>query len=117
MMVLKNQNWKMECGEDFTVDVQIFKNAQREEQIITSYSFYWTLYDENRAVIIEKSTVAKDITITDGAKGQLEFKLESEETEDLPVGDYYHELWSTDTDTNNAMEFKGELKLQEGHPP
>jgi hypothetical protein len=107
----------MEQGEDWTINVQIYKNSQREEQIITDYNFYWTLYDTNRVVIIEKSTVAKDITITDGAHGLLQFKLESEETEDLQVGEYYHELWSTDVETNNAMEFKGELKLQEGHPP
>jgi hypothetical protein len=116
-MAIKSQNWRMQQGEDFTVDVHIFKNSKKEVQLITDYAFYWTLYDENRNVVLEKSTVAQDITIVDDETGRIQFKLACAETEDLPVGFYYHELWSTDTDTDNAMELKGEIDLQEGHPP
>ena len=116
-MTIENQNWTMYQGEDFVIRATLYKDKKKTPEPLGSTYIIWSLYsDPDRVLKLSKSTSTSDLTITNATNGAIEFTLDSSETADLPVGYYYHELWLTKAG-KDILEFKGKVKLKEGHAP
>lgn len=116
-MAIENQNWTMYQGEDFTVTATLYRDKKKTPETLDDAAIIWQMFsDSDRALKLTKSTEDDDLYILDAAKGTINFEIGSAETHDLLVGDYYHELWVTKVG-KDILEFKGKVKLKEGHSP
>jgi hypothetical protein len=116
IMALEHQNISFYQGEDFMVLGTLYKDKKKTPEGLADTSLIWTLYDADRSIMFTKSTSDYSLTVLDNDDGTIRFSIGSSQTEGLPVGTYYHELWLTKAG-KDILEFKGKLTLKEGHPP
>lgn len=85
--VVKNTNARIE----FSV-----KNRSGNSINITDYDIKWQIKKSlNGIPLITKTTQDSGIILTDEVNGKFQVKIEPEDTNSLPAGEYYHEALLT----------------------
>ena len=103
-MAVKGQNFKLWAGNDREIEFSVegFTN-------FIGVEFKWAASrTPNGTPLIEKNSIAGDITIDDNV---VTVSIDKEDTAGLSGGRYYHELWSEDASGNISTLAKGYFRL------
>jgi len=107
------QNFTMVTGDTKILNVSIKDPAGKVVNIL-GYSIIWALKTSvgNSSTLIKK-TIYDGISVTNGAGGIFQIRLESSDTEGMKPAVYYHECEITDSAGNISTVFTGRVSLIE----
>jgi len=91
-MAAEGQNFTMHQGDDRDLIFTI-KDSAGVAVNISGFSFKWRM-EAGSSSVTKNSTTASEITVTDGAAGEVTVYLDPSDTLAL-AGDFHHELQST----------------------
>jgi len=105
-MTTENQDFAIRQGESKDLDVTVTDFEAGWDELT------WSLATSNEAAgsLLEK-TEGVGITVTSEGNGTLTIAIDSEDTENLAPGDYYHQLKIVDTLGNVSIVFCGTMTV------